>query len=43
MIIALVLLLSLSPAPRDTATFAGGCFWTMEHADDEVLTGRTVT
>src|SRR5262245_1899565 len=23
-------------APRDTATFAGGCFWTMEHAFDEV-------
>jgi peptide methionine sulfoxide reductase msrA/msrB len=33
--IAFLLALSLV-APRDTATFAGGCFWTMEHAFDEV-------
>src|SRR3954469_20673348 len=33
--IALLLALSLS-APLDTATFAGGCFWTMEHAYDDV-------
>ena len=33
--IALLLVLGLA-APRDTATFAGGCFWTMEHAFDEV-------
>jgi peptide methionine sulfoxide reductase msrA/msrB len=31
--IALLLALSLT-APLDTATFAGGCFWTMEHAYD---------
>src|SRR6267378_1966546 len=38
--IALLLALSLTapPAPvsLDTATFAGGCFWTMEHAYDDV-------
>src|SRR5437870_1812953 len=33
--IALLLALSLT-APLDTATFAGGCFWTMEHAYDDV-------
>ena len=33
----IALLLALSAAvPSDTATFAGGCFWTMEHAYDEV-------
>jgi len=35
----LALILSLlggSVAPLDTATFAGGCFWTMEHAFDDV-------
>src|SRR3954469_1310225 len=36
--LALILAVSLTmPAsPRDTATFAGGCFWTMEHAYDDV-------
>jgi peptide methionine sulfoxide reductase msrA/msrB len=33
--IALLLALSLA-APVDTATFAGGCFWTMEHAYDDL-------
>src|SRR5204862_2802399 len=36
---ALLLALSLVMPPRvavDTATFAGGCFWTMEHAYDDV-------
>src|SRR3954452_19095413 len=27
---ALLLLLSATPVPRATATFAGGCFWCME-------------
>ncbi len=38
MSIALVVALSLvaAPAPPDTATFAGGCFWTMEHAYDDL-------
>src|SRR5213593_778541 len=30
------LILALTLAPADTATFAGGCFWTMEHAYDDV-------
>jgi len=35
--LALVLvLLGNSIAPLDTATFAGGCFWTMEHAYDDL-------
>lgn len=36
--VALLLALSvaIAPAPRDTATFAGGCFWTMEHAYDDL-------
>jgi peptide methionine sulfoxide reductase msrA/msrB len=34
--ILLALSLGLGPAPRDTATFAGGCFWTMEHAYDDL-------
>src|SRR5437879_9676771 len=36
--IALLLALTtaLTPAPRHTATFAGGCFWTMEHAYDDL-------
>src|SRR5437867_1139607 len=33
--IALLLALNLA-APLDTATFAGGCFWTMEHAYDDL-------
>jgi len=33
--IALLLALSMT-APLDTATFAGGCFWTMEHAYDDL-------
>jgi len=33
--IALLLALSLT-TPLDTATFAGGCFWTMEHAYDDL-------
>src|SRR5436309_5027275 len=33
--IALLLALSLTSS-ADTATFAGGCFWTMEHAYDDV-------
>jgi peptide methionine sulfoxide reductase msrA/msrB len=35
MTFALLLALRLS-APPDTATFAGGCFWTMEHAYDHL-------
>jgi peptide methionine sulfoxide reductase msrA/msrB len=27
---------AIAPAPRDTATFAGGCFWTMEHVYDDM-------
>ncbi|HEX4562932.1 MAG TPA: peptide-methionine (S)-S-oxide reductase, partial [Solirubrobacteraceae bacterium] len=33
--LALLLALRLV-APVDTATFAGGCFWTMEHAYDDL-------
>ncbi len=33
--IALLLALTIT-APLDTATFAGGCFWTMEHAYDDL-------
>ena len=33
--IGLLLALSLA-TPLDTATFAGGCFWTMEHAYDDL-------
>ena len=32
----LALILALTFAPADTATFAGGCFWTMEHAYDDL-------
>jgi peptide methionine sulfoxide reductase msrA/msrB len=32
----LALMLALTLAPADTATFAGGCFWTMEHAYDDL-------
>jgi peptide methionine sulfoxide reductase msrA/msrB len=32
----LALILALAFSPVDTATFAGGCFWTMEHAYDDV-------
>jgi peptide methionine sulfoxide reductase msrA/msrB len=41
--LALIFALTFNPAasaaraaPVDTATFAGGCFWTMEHAFEEV-------
>jgi peptide methionine sulfoxide reductase msrA/msrB len=34
--LALILAVGLVTAPRDTATFAGGCFWTMEHAYDDL-------
>lgn len=27
---------AIALAPRDTATFAGGCFWTMEHVYDDM-------
>ena len=32
----LALILALTLGPVDTATFAGGCFWTMEHAYDDL-------
>src|SRR2546429_4265718 len=32
----LLLALALTTAPLDTATFAGGCFWSMERAFDQV-------
>jgi peptide methionine sulfoxide reductase msrA/msrB len=32
----LALIFALTLAPSDTATFAGGCFWTMEHAYDDL-------
>jgi peptide methionine sulfoxide reductase msrA/msrB len=32
----LALGVAIAPAPRDTATFAGGCFWTMEHVYDDM-------
>jgi len=32
----LALILALTVAPLDTATFAGGCFWSMEHPFDEL-------
>src|SRR6185503_1525745 len=39
----LLLLGALFLAPLDTATFAGGCFWTMEHAFDELPGVTAVT
>ncbi len=36
LILAVGLTVAPPPAPRDTATFAGGCFWTMEHAYDDL-------
>lgn len=39
----LLLLGALFLAPPDTATFAGGCFWTMEHAFDELPGVTSVT
>jgi len=43
--IGLVLALSLATtvAPLDTATFAGGCFWSMEHPFDQLNGVRSVT
>ncbi|HEV8511576.1 MAG TPA: peptide-methionine (R)-S-oxide reductase MsrB [Gemmatimonadales bacterium] len=40
--IALLLALSLT-TPLDTATFAGGCFWSMEHPFDELPGVQSVT
>ncbi len=40
--VALLLALSLT-APLDTATFAGGCFWSMEHPFDELDGVTSVT
>jgi len=34
--LALIIALLGVTTPLDTATFAGGCFWTMEHSYDEV-------
>src|SRR3979411_1316498 len=34
--LALILALTVAGSPADTATFAGGCFWTMEHAYDDL-------
>jgi peptide methionine sulfoxide reductase msrA/msrB len=42
--IALALLLAAgSLAPLDTATFAGGCFWSMEHPFDQLNGVKSVT
>jgi len=38
-----LLLLSLASAPLDTAVFAGGCFWSMERAFDQVAGVTAVT
>ena len=35
-LLALVLATATATAPLDTATFAGGCFWSMERAFDQV-------
>jgi peptide methionine sulfoxide reductase msrA/msrB len=44
MILALALALAVSTgAPPDTATFAGGCFWSMEHPFDELDGVTSVT
>jgi peptide methionine sulfoxide reductase msrA/msrB len=42
-VLLLALALSGTPASLDTATFAGGCFWTMEHAFDELDGVASVT
>ena len=39
----LALILALTVAPPDTATFAGGCFWSMEHPFDELDGVTSVT
>jgi peptide methionine sulfoxide reductase msrA/msrB len=38
-----LLLLSLTSSPLDTAVFAGGCFWSMERAFDQVAGVTAVT
>jgi len=35
-LLILPLLLGANPAPREVATFAGGCFWCMEHPFDSL-------
>src|SRR5437763_5588875 len=37
------LVLAVTTAPLDTATFAGGCFWAMERAFDQVAGVVAVT
>src|SRR5947199_7768343 len=37
------LVLAVTTAPLDTATFAGGCFWSMERASDQVAGVVAVT
>src|SRR5437763_15707982 len=37
------LVLAVTTAPLDTATFAGGCFWSMERAFDQVAGVVAVT
>jgi peptide methionine sulfoxide reductase msrA/msrB len=39
----LLFLLALTTTPLDTATFAGGCFWSMERAFDQVPGVTSVT
>src|SRR5258707_6984340 len=39
----LLLALALTATPLDTATFAGGCFWSMERAFDQVAGVTAVT
>src|SRR2546427_8595149 len=39
----LALILATTTVPLDTATFAGGCFWSMERAFDQVAGVLSVT